>query len=400
MPVGAIGAVVGVGGAALSAKQQRKSSNAAARAAEFRPYDVDLGQFGGEVDFNRKAETARFKPTDFQNQLMSLLQPQTLQNLQGNPMLDAANQLITAQGAGAAGQLGPAFDQLQASAGSLPAFTQTPGLYNQNLFGNLGLQQALTGNVMPNIAAQGAVNPALLQAGSMNALSNFGDFQGNLNNTINDRLSLLREQARPAQNRATMSALNRLQATGNVGSTAGAEQLRGLSEAQAQEDLGFQLAAGDFGLRESAQLENQLVNRTNLGLNQLGTAFGQTNANVGNLFNIMNQGVNLEGALSDRGVQFSNLGNQRAAQRFANAQNFFNFARGIDTDALNRAITTNDMLRNVNTDARNLIALGGNLGGAAAEAGANVGRAYLANSESQYGSLLSSIGGGLMGGAF
>lgn len=104
-------------------------------------------------------------------------------------------------------------------------------------------------------------------------------------------LANLRAQARPGQDRAVSSALTSLFNTGRLGSTGGANVIGRLAEAQNQQDLGFQLAAGAEGravtglqenllnsafgrFAQTSQLANDL-NRSRFGIASAGREFGQ-----------------------------------------------------------------------------------------------------------------------------
>jgi len=81
------------------------------------------------------------------------------------------------------------------------------------------------------------------------------------------QLALLRERAAPMQQRRENTAINDLFSRGRYGQqdSASGEVARGLAEARSQEDLGFQLAARDLGLRTQDQRFGQSLKALGLG---------------------------------------------------------------------------------------------------------------------------------------
>jgi hypothetical protein len=113
--------------------------------------------------------------------------------------------------------------------------------------------------------------------------------------------------------------------------------------------------------------------------------------------------LGLSGTLAQNGytgaVNFSDIVNSRAQQRLANAQSLFGFGNELGTQDYNQAISALGGQQSIDTALRNLIALGGNIGGQQAAAGANAAQAILSNSGSPTGAFLSSLGTGLFASA-
>jgi hypothetical protein len=272
------------------------------------------------------------------------------------------------------------------------------------------------------------------------------------------QLDILRQQALPGQQRATNSALDRLFSSGQLGSTGGAQQVEALANAQNQQDLGFQNAAfgqatalrgqdiqsmlgqqqigsglvGQAG-QSLASASNTLGQGANIfgqsgnALSGAGAAFqgvgAQQNAAVGTLgqagqglSNFANLGVtgqnigsaniqnqlalqggtqNLAGFLNQTGQQQTQLGVNAGQQRIDNLMNQFGFGQNLSTNAQGQTLNNLQGLLGIDTSLRNNIALGGNLGGTQAAAGANVGQALLQQG-SPVGAGLTAVGGGLL----
>jgi len=79
-----------------------------------------------------------------------------------------------------------------------------------------------------------------------------GQLGQSFDSTRDSALNTMRTQAMPEQQRAVDSTLSRLFAQGRLGSSGGANIMGRLSEAQNQQDLGFQLAAGNEARAASA----------------------------------------------------------------------------------------------------------------------------------------------------
>ncbi len=98
--------------------------------------------------------------------------------------------------------------------------------------------------------------------------------QPSFNQLAAERLAALRAQARPAEERTTQAALERLFGQGRLGTTGGARVLGELSRAQEEADIARITSAQDFAQnQQNVALENAL-RRGELGLSALGGALG------------------------------------------------------------------------------------------------------------------------------
>ena len=109
-------------------------------------------------------------------------------------------------------------------------------------------------------------------------------------------LDQLRAQALPEQERATSRLLTDLFGTGRLGTTGGANIVGRLAEAQNQQDLGFQLAAGAEGRAAQAQAAGLASQFAGLGS---GLA-GQQEALLQGAFGRFGQTANLAADLNER----------------------------------------------------------------------------------------------------
>jgi hypothetical protein len=172
-----------------------------------------------------------------------------LSDLLGFTNRDLQNQLrgaeFIAPGVNLAGGVGSQYDP------STNSFSSSLG--DLNPLRNLILGTA--GQERPDAAIQTA-----LRDFGLGSFQDTGDIEA-------QQLALLRERAAPDQQRRGNAALQQLFNRGQFGqgSSQTGEVARGLAEAQNQEDLGFQLAARDLGLRTQAQRYGQGVQALGLG---------------------------------------------------------------------------------------------------------------------------------------
>jgi hypothetical protein len=124
----------------------------------------------------------------------------------------------------------------------------------------------------------GGAVPGLMQQGMMNQ-----QMAGNQGALQSQELAGLRAQAQPEQNRMFNQLQDRLFAQGRLGSTGGAENMRGLFEAQGQQDLGFQSEAFNRAMQQQqfmGQLGGQQMGQAGQFGQQagglIGQGFGQT----------------------------------------------------------------------------------------------------------------------------
>ena len=162
-------------------------------------------------------------------------------------------------------------DQFQQQAG------MAQGIGNQALmqgFGGYGGQNFL--NAGQNMLQQGYTPQGFDQLRG-NMLSNF-----NPNEAASNYTNLLRQQAMPAEQQATASALTGLFGSGRLGTTGGANQMSGLAAAQQQADIGRQVAGQQYGLQQQLMAQQGLDSALNA---EQGRQLGAFNANQMGMMN-------------------------------------------------------------------------------------------------------------------
>lgn len=344
--------------------------------AQFNPYNAytGAGQFdfsGGSGSFNESAQ---------QQALRAAMSQGVAGGLGGGLFADPGMQQAWMSNdiAGAQAQANQA-SQLSAMPGMDPSV--------QNFF-NLGQQlgqgldprspQDQSGGMMQQLWDQGMANQ--FAAGDTDAL-------------YNRELNTMRQAAQPAMDRQFNQMQNRLHSMGMLGSTGGGEQMRGLLEAQGQQDLGFQQNAFN-----RAATQSQLM--SNLGLQQTAQGSGLLSQNIGahqnTLQNIMaaNQ---LGGAAQSRLFQnqLAGIQNQQSAgnQRLQNALNLFGVGQGAQNMGFNQAMQANQAIQGMNQ-----FGLTGILGLLNAEAGRIGATGQHAQALGQVGQNQGGFLGGIMGG--
>jgi hypothetical protein len=126
--------------------------------------------------------------------------------------------------------------------------------------------------------------------------------------------------------------------------------------------------------------------------------FGNLGSQIGQsgMSNLGFQG-DLSQGMFGNSLNMSNLNNSRAQQRLQNATGLFGFGNELAQQDYNMGQGFFGNMTGMDEQMRQWIALGGNIGGTQAQAGANQGQFMMQNSGSPGGSFLSSLGTGLMG---
>jgi hypothetical protein len=368
---------------------QDKRAQQAAQMAQFNPFNIDLGGFG-RVSF--EDGTARAQMTPAQQQLAGLFQGGASNLLGGG----AANQFGINQSIGlGSSDLGGAFAGAQQQGLPMQAlqnFMQSNQLGQGLGFG--GGQQAL------DLARQFGTSQTGINEGVAQGL--FGQGFNALGNTdfsslAADQLARSRQLARPAEERAVNSKFQNLFNRGALASTGGQRQVGELALAQEQADIGRQFGADQFA--------NQLAQQNRqFGLSSIGQGLGaraqdqQFNLGAANLFggmgqNLLNFGAGQARQGLDAQLGFNQIGNQRAQQRLANAQNMLGFGSQMQSNNIRDALGLQGGSSQMAGDLRNLIALGGNLGGQQSQAGAQAGNFLMQGAGSPLGEFLQGFGG-------
>lgn len=345
--------------------------------AQFNPYGAmtGAGQFGfsnGQGGFAENAQTQAMR---------GMLTGGAMQGFGGGMLNDPNFAAAWGQNdiAGAMGQANQA-SQMSAMPGVDPSI--------QNFF-NLGQSlgqgfdprspQDMSGGQMDQLRSAGIANQ--MAAGDMTGLQN-------------QELATMRAAAAPEMNRQFNKLQDRLFAQGRLGSTGGAENMRGLFEAQGQQDLGFQQEAFNRAATRSGLLSN-------LGLGQTGQAAGLQGQNLGQQQNLIQNimGANQLGssAMSQNFQnQLAGIGQQQSAgnQRLMNALNIFGVGQGAQNQGFGQGIQAQNALQNMNqfglTGILGLLnAESGRIGATGAHAGA------LGNVGQNQGGFLGGIFGGI-----
>jgi hypothetical protein len=217
-------------------------------------------------------------------------------------------------GRGFLGQAGA----LPSAAGAITPFVGGPGptspgeaLASQAAGASLGLLGEGTAGARDISGTLAGAGGELLRGAAAGAPS--------FNQLATERLTALREAARPAEERTTQAALERLFSQGRLGTTGGARVLGELSRAQELADIQRVTSAQDFAQnQQNVALENAL-RRGELGLSALGGAMGGSQFLAG-------AGADLLGLGAEAGLQGRTLA-QRAREATLNA-----ILGGVSTD--------------------------------------------------------------------
>jgi len=217
-------------------------------------------------------------------------------------------------GRGFLGQAGA----LPSAAGAITPFVGGPGptspgeaLASQAAGASLGLLGEGTAGARDISGTLAGAGGELLRGATAGAPS--------FNQLATERLTALREAARPAEERTTQAALERLFSQGRLGTTGGARVLGELSRAQELADIQRITSAQDFAQnQQNVALENAL-RRGELGLSALGGAMGGSQFLAG-------AGADLLGLGAEAGLQGRTLA-QRAREATLNA-----ILGGVSTD--------------------------------------------------------------------
>lgn len=383
------GLVSGVGGL-FSSRSQDRANSRAADAAAFRPFNINGA--GGRVMFGPgDSVNASLDPTS--QLLQSLLTGNTVNALGGGGAGDFLN---FANGIGNSAIPGLFQGALDAS-GQIPtdAVNEFSNFSNQNaglgLSGGLDALGLARGFGTSQTGANEGIAQGLFGQG-FNALNN-SDFSS----LAASQLDRQRALARPGEERAVNAKFQNLFNNGSLGFTSGQRQIGELALSQELADINRVNSADNFANTLSQQ------NRQ-FGLGSIGAGLGargqDQNFNLGaaGLFsglgqNLLNFGS--RSAESGLGAQLglSGLVNDRAQQRLSNATSLFGFGNNLQNQNFTQALGGISANSQINSDLRNLIALSGNLSGAASNAGANQAQFLSQQGGSPLGSFLQGFGG-------
>lgn len=382
-----IGGGAALAGNILQSNARRSAANAAADAAQFRPFN--LGGAFGDVFFDPRGAAYFNENPDISAARGRLRDFGTQAGLELPGMLES--QMLAAQGLptdflGAQFDTDAALRQVRNAVGGFTSGANTLGRAANRLGGEvlgIGTGAGVADNVANFAIGQGA-----------------GLLSGGIGDVVGDTLSRLRAQARPAEERAVNSRVQSLFNRGTLSDTSGARALGELALTQENADIQRQQLAEGLGLQRFSANQNAGQGLLGMGAGnllqgrslqqQLASLYGANqlggiNARSGLLSNILN--ANLQGA---------NALQSRGARRLANAQGLLGFTQQFDTNQLNQYLASTQGMLNLNADARAAIGLGGNIGGQQAAAGANQAQALLSNNASPFGGFLGGLGNSVL----
>lgn len=393
-------AAVGAYSANKAAKKQAAAStrNAqlAADAARFEGYDQRVG--GNTVSFQERADGTKFVTSSLSGANKTLKRGFDREALLALDN-DATDSLQT-MGADAVAQM-------QGDPAALRQARMDQGLAEE---GHQSSVQSRIDGRNNQLASLGQnVQNTLGGAGRADAAANFGiargqqllgqDFQG----VADNQLALMRAQARPMEDRAVNSKMGNLFARGTLGGTSGVRAMGELAMNQENADISRQLASQNFAQAQMGQ--NLNAGTALLGQGQAGLLSGQQ-ANAQTASTMSNTGIQNIGAQNQSDVTNLGITQQggdravsRVGARITDAQNLFGFGQDAQAGQLDLAATGANNSMNQDTNLRNLIALGGNIGGTAASAGAQQASALLSakpNTTNAFGSIVQGAGATLL----
>lgn len=381
-------------GGAMKASAQNKAMKNAANAAQFNPYNVNGA--GGNVTFGR-------------NNTVNVTADPMMQQFQGMFGQQAMNMF----GPGQYGIGGINFGQ-QAGIEFLPqmfqsamnASMQTPD-QAANMFSQNAANQALMGQDVGQGFLGMAQQMGLQQTGANEGQAQqlFGAGFNALNNTdfsqlADQQIALQRQYARPMEERAVNDKFQSLFNSGALGATGGQRQIGELALAQEQADIQRVMGAQQFANMLGQQ--NQAFGLSAIGQGFNARQMDQTfNQNAANLFgglgmNMLNYGAGQAQAGLNAQFGLSDMLNTRGQQRLANVQQVLGLGAGLQQGNINSALGLFGGNLAINDQLRQLMALGGNIGGQQAAAGAQQAQYLSQTGGSPFGSFLGGLGSGMM----
>jgi len=397
--VALIGAGVGAAGSAYASSQQRKAAEAAGAGAAFQPYAVQ-GIGGSGVGFEFGPDGPK----------ISAQLGGAEQDIRSAALTGAGNELIFG------GQNQGLQDTIRRqTAGSIPGlFAEQQGILRNTIsadaglsaaqdFGRMGAQQNAFG-LQGLQAAFNGPNAGALTQNSMERGNQLLDTAGgsSFNDLAAQRLTALRDQARPAEQRAVDQKFNNLFASGRLGTEGGARGIEALATSQQQADFGRIINSQDFANSQQNQERAFQQNQQQLGTQLLGQAFagtGQDQAQAAQLGNLGAsqfgaQGQSVQNQLQARqGVDQFNISTGQA--RLQGAQSLFGFGDAMEQTSLNRAGQQLGLSQSIDQGLLDQARLGASVGQAQSTANANAGQIAMAGHSSPFGSAVAGLGAGI-----
>ena len=379
------GAAIGVAGSVMSGNKQADANAAAAEAARFKPYTVN-GFGGQQARFNEKHQRLDLEGGLQENIFQNFAQEALMRNQGGGTEATLGGQLT---GSGA-GLLPSAF----ADAGSFQGRTPEQAQLLEQMFGQQGAVQGQFGQQGLQAAFSGAGSSQSLAQDMAQRGQGLLD-GGNFNALAAQRLTALREGARPTEDRAVDSKLGNLFSSGRLGTTGGS---------RAMGELGMQMELADQNrITQSQNFAQQQSNyERQLGASLTGQAFsgfgqeaqrlnaqGQLGANL-----MQGQGRSTSAQLG--AVQVGDqAGASRVDRRLSNAQNMFGFGQDVEQGEFSKTMQLIGGQQAIQGGIMDLAKLGGSVGQMQAAAGSNVGQFLQQGGHSTTGAALQGLGAGI-----
>ena len=307
----ALGGLGDVVGGLINGGEQNAGAEFLMQQQQYDPRNA--GGFGGGVTFDSSGNGTFSGDQQFQQQGQQL--GQQSQNLLGGGLFNNAGFQQAFGSNDMAGAFGQAQGSLQQQMNPFfgaGAFQQNAA--NVNNLGNQFAQQTasgpqdFSGGLQQNLFAQGAANQ---QAA------------GNQSQLFNNSLSTQRQAAQSGQDRLFNKLNDKLFSTGQLGSTGGSQQLQGLFDSFAQQDLGFQNNAFGQAQQQQQFLGNLGGQQIQQGQGFLGQNLGQFNQNANNAAQFAQLGGGFEGQGFNQNLQSLQQNQSAGNQRLSNAMGLF-----------------------------------------------------------------------------
>lgn len=344
-----------------NANANQSAANQYAQQTKYNPYNISAGNSG--VVFNGNNAAASLSP-----------QYQQLQ------------QQLTSGAGGLLGGLGQQYGQ---NGGVNPYLQSQFDQYNGQTMGSNAASLQPYGNLGPQLSSNVGDQFNATAGGFLGGLGSFDPNQAAQSYSQN-----LRAQAAPGNQLAAENTAQGLFNSGRLGSTGGANVLGQLTQAQNQQDLGFQIAGQQYGGQE----QNRLA-----GLAQ---SFGQAGTGINNQMaqtndQMTNSAFNRASTINQ--MQYNQV-NQRADARFQNAMQLFGAGQQGLQNQLQGGLGMLQGSQGLDQNLLNTIGMGGYLGGASSNANSNAYnpsmQANVAGNNSKSAGLLNALGqSGAIGGA-
>lgn len=353
------GAVIGAG-ASLAGSLLGKKGGGAAKIRPMSSYSA-LGQVDFTPGTKRQAGSinARFDPQSqqfydsLQSQASGLLSPQDFNTMFGQSLQQ-----------GVAPQIGGTYDNFQ-------NFNLGTGGAQQLLAAQLGQQQGLFSGI--GMAGIGAAfngqqasqytNPLFAQGAGMIGQ----DYSG----LQQQQLGLMRDQARPEEERAVNAKFQNLFNRGQLGTTGGAQGIAQLASAQEGADIQRQLSSMQFA--QGLQAQNSQIGQSLFGLGLQGLGQDQNQAlalgQLGQGF--LSQVPGLQQSVFQSQGAADQFGLSAAQSRMQAAQGLFGFGQTAQDASVSNATNRLNIAGNMQNQLNNQSQLALSAAGMQAQAGAN-----------------------------